>query len=273
MAILAHDIHNPVLLPRGRGVVATPLFRDACLYLMLSGAGLGVLVAGALAASAFGWRGAMVAIACYGLIALATLAGLARHAHPPRFGLANAITLGRAGLTTLILGVAGESLLGGMAVLGEGVRWALAFAALLILALDGLDGQAARRNGMASPFGAWFDMEADALFILAISLLAMAAGAVGAWVLLCGGMRYVFLLAGHFDERLTAALPPSLRRKSIYVAQAGAPIVALTPLCPPPAAAALCGAAFLLVLYSFGADCALLMRPRLEPGMAAPNSA
>ena len=124
-----------------------------------------------------------------------------------------------------------------------------------------ISGPKARRSGMASPFGAWFDMEADALFILGLAVLAMATGAIGPWILPCGGMRYLFLLASRLDERLSAPLPPSNRRKVIYVVQAAAPIIALAPPCPPSIAASLCAAAFVLVLYSFGVDCVALTRP------------
>ncbi len=220
-----------------------------------------VLVCGALGVSAFGWRGAAVSLLCFAFVARLTLTGLARYAHPPRFGPGNAITLSRSSLTAWLYGVAGEWLLGGLANLSSGFRWTLVCAALLVLVLDGLDGPAARRSGMASPFGAWFDMEADVLFILVLALLAIATGSVGPWILLCGAMRYLFLLACRLDDRLKAPLPPSARRKAIYVVQAAAPIITLAPVCAPSFAASLCAGAFVLVLYSFGADCLVLLRP------------
>ena len=39
-------------------------------------------------------------------------------------------------------------------------------------ALDGVDGWLARRSGIASAFGARFDMEIDALLILVLAVLA-----------------------------------------------------------------------------------------------------
>ena len=66
-----------------------------------------------------------------------------------------------------------------------------------LLALDGLDGWAAR-GARASPrrFGARFDMEVDALLILALAALAAGLGKAGPWVLGLGLMRYGFVLAG-----------------------------------------------------------------------------
>jgi phosphatidylglycerophosphate synthase len=235
-----------------------PLMRDAGLHLALFGAALGAVLSGAFAFGVLGWWGLATAALCYVVMAALILAGLARHAHPDRFGLANAITLGRAALTALLFGVAGEWLLGGMALTG-GLRWLLAGAASFILVLDGLDGPAARRSGMASPFGARFDMEADALFILALCLLTTACSMAGLWLLASAGLRYAFLAASQLDRRLAAPLPPLIRRKAIYVAQASAPILALIPLCPTGAVLLLCASAFGLVLYSFAADCRWLL--------------
>jgi phosphatidylglycerophosphate synthase len=256
MAILASDLFQ---VPPRRPLIPTPLFRDASLHMALFGGGLGAALLGALAGAALSWRGMIAALLCYGLMVLLTLGALVRHHHPSRFGLANAITLGRAAITAALFGLFGEWLLNGVPSFTDLQRWSLAFMAGLILILDGLDGPAARRSGLASPFGAWFDMEADALFVLSLYLLVMAAGIAGPWVLACGALRYLFILAGQFDDRHTAPLPALRRRKAIYVVQAGAPIVALTPFCPAAMAAPLCAAAFAFVLYSFGADCLWLL--------------
>ena len=48
------------------------------------------------------------------------------------------------------------------------------------------DGPAARRSGIASRFGARFDMETDALMILVLAVLAWRWDRAGAWVLLPG---------------------------------------------------------------------------------------
>ena len=89
--------------------------------------------------------------------------------------------------------------------------------------------------------------------------LGVLAALAGLWLLASAGLRYAFLVASHLDRRLAAPLPPLIRRKAIYVAQATSPILALIPLCPTKAALLLCISAFGLVLYSFAADCRWLL--------------
>jgi phosphatidylglycerophosphate synthase len=266
MAIIARDFANvPPLEANVRPIRANihpVLLRDTAMHLLLFGVGLAAGALVAFSVFGIGWRGAVTALFCYGLMGLLILAGLVRHAHPPRFGYANAITLTRAALTALLYGIGGEWLFGGLPALGEGLRWTLAIIAAVILILDGLDGTVARRTGMASPFGARFDMETDALFILAICWLVMATGAAGAWMLAFGSLHYAFLLAGMRLPRLNGPLRPLRRRKVIYVVQAAAPTFGLTPFCPPNVAWMLCAAAFFLVLLSFTTDSiTLLSRP------------
>jgi phosphatidylglycerophosphate synthase len=263
MALIARQVASLQSLESGvhavKGSIHPVLLRDALMHLRLSGVGLAAGTLLAYSVFGIGWRGAVTALACYGLMAMLVLAGLARHEHPPRFGFANAITLTRASMTALLYGIGGEWLFGGLPALGEGLRWSLAILAALILILDGLDGPVARRSGLASPFGARFDMEADALFVLAICWLVMATGAAGAWMLLFGSLRYAFLLVSLRLPRLNGPLEPARRRKAIYVAQAAAPTIGLTPFCPPSVAWGLCAAAFLLVLLSFAADSITLL--------------
>ncbi|MFI5309174.1 MAG: CDP-alcohol phosphatidyltransferase family protein, partial [Polyangiales bacterium] len=66
---------------------------------------------------------------------------------------------------------------------------------LAIFALDGLDGFIARRNGLASTFGARFDMECDALLVLVCSLVLYLHGRLGSYVLVAGALRYLYVLA------------------------------------------------------------------------------
>ena len=266
MAIIAEKFANVQPLKanvRPLGVNIHPdLFRDAWMHLTLFGVGLAAGTLVAFSVFGIGWQGAVTALACYGMMAMLIMAGLARHAHPNRFGYANAITLTRAALTALLYGIGGEWLFGGLPALGEGLRWSLAIMAALILILDGFDGAVARRTGMASAFGARFDMETDGLFILAICWLVMATGAAGGWMLAFGSLHYVFMLAGMLIPRLTAPLKPLRRRKIIYVAQAAAPTIGLTPFCPPGLAFVLCAVAFILVLLSFAADSITLLTRR-----------
>ena len=86
-------------------------------------------------------------------------------------------------------------------------------------ARDGADGWLARRSGVASAFGARFDMEIDALLIMALAVLAWQHGKAGGWVLLSGLLRYAFVGCGWFAPWLERPLPPSRRRQAVCVLQ------------------------------------------------------
>jgi phosphatidylglycerophosphate synthase len=67
--------------------------------------------------------------------------------------------------------------------------------ALLTLTLDAVDGWLARRLGLMSEFGAHFDMEVDALFVLSTGAELYLSGKLGAWILLGGVLRYLYVLS------------------------------------------------------------------------------
>src|SRR5262245_5092984 len=114
-----------------------------------------------------------------GVFAVTMLLAIASvRAHHPfaRFGPANAVTAFRALLAALVAALGGEpsqATLAGAAVT----------IASIAVVLDGVDGWLARRTQMASAFGARFDMEVDALLILALSALTWQHGKAGAWIL------------------------------------------------------------------------------------------
>ncbi len=235
-------------------VEAEPLRRSA--VLAVTGGAAAVLAAGAGMASVLpsGPAFALAAGGLYLAVAAGVLTAVADHHPHRRFGAANGVTLVRAVLACLI---------GGMIVIeGEppGGDWAAPAAALVALALDGLDGRMARRHGTASRFGARFDMEVDALLLTVLSVLVVASGKVGAWVLLIAAARYLFVAAGALWPWLRGDLPPSQRRKAVCVVQG----VALTLCLLPPLGAALAGplaaAALALLAWSFGADTCWLWR-------------
>jgi hypothetical protein len=88
-----------------------------------------------------------------------TAVTLVRAHHPfTRFGAANHMTLIRAGLVALVAGLIGEPAVAPLAAVAVSVAAAVEL-------LDGVDGWLARRDGLASGFGARFDMEIDALLI------------------------------------------------------------------------------------------------------------
>ncbi|NNU79449.1 CDP-alcohol phosphatidyltransferase [Halovulum dunhuangense] len=210
---------------------------------MLAG-GVASLLGGAI------WVAAAVA-AVGGAIALA---GLARHYPHRRLGLCNVVTLARGGL---VAGLAG--LLAAPQVLEGFVAWAALGVALLALAMDGLDGWAARRAGLSSDFGARLDMEVDVALGLILALLAWLSGKAGFWVLGLGLMRHVFVAAGWVLPALQGALFPSFRRKLVCVIQIAALIALMAPVVQPPLAGWIAGVALAILGASFLRDAVWLL--------------
>jgi phosphatidylglycerophosphate synthase len=230
-----------------------PLLFDALFDCAFAGAA--VTGAAAMAVAAGYAAVPAVAIPLYAGVCAFILLLLKDHGKQRRFGWANRVTLARACIVALL---AGFALDGGR--LGEAGRLALSLAALAALLLDGVDGRLARRRGTASAFGARFDMEVDALTVLVLSALVWRTGQAGAWVLLLGAARYAFVVAGMAFPVLAGELAPSRRRKAICGITVGALVPALLPAVPPAVAGGLCAAAGLLLMYSFGMDCILLVR-------------
>jgi phosphatidylglycerophosphate synthase len=181
------------------------------------------------------------------------------HAHPfARFGAANVVTTVRGGLVALVVSLVGEP----TAPIIAGAVVAVSIAVTL---LDSVDGWLARRDGVASPFGARFDMETDAALILALAMLAWLYGKAGPWVLLSGLLRYLFIAAGWIWPWMRRPLRPSVRGKTICVAQIVALILAITPGIGPPASASIAGVGLLALCYSFFVDTAWLWRHAGSP--------
>ena len=124
-------------------------------------------------------------VAATGTASLAALAAVARGTWTSsgRFGWANAVTACR----TAVVAAFGAFFCDAPAAL-------LAAGVLGLFALDGLDGWLARRNGTTSEFGALFDMETDAHFVMTIELVLYQRGDLGAWILVTGVLRYVYVL-------------------------------------------------------------------------------
>ncbi|HBG30717.1 CDP-alcohol phosphatidyltransferase family protein [Candidatus Macondimonas diazotrophica] len=170
---------------------------------------------------------------------------LPAHAPHVHWGWANHVTAGR-GCVLLIWLVWGWE----QPVLGwESVALGTAF-----LLADGLDGTIARRQGTASPFGARFDLEVDALFVLVAGLLLLRTGQVGAWVLISGLLRYGYLLAGRWQPALSRALPPSRRRAVFGVTNAALLTAGFAPVFSAAWVQAMAGVGLTLVLLSFLID-------------------
>lgn len=195
------------------------------------------------------WR--VTAIA--GLVLAVALVGLRRH-HPfTRLGPANVLTGGRTLVMALIAGMA-------TAPAAPTRVWPLIALASAGALADLFDGPLARRSGMASAFGARFDMEVDALLILALSVLVWRAVPVGPWIVAAGLLRYGFIAAGWVLPWMNGALPPSRRRQTLCVVQIVALIVCLGPPIPPAVVSPLAAASLALLAWSFAVDVRWLHR-------------
>ncbi|MDN3516206.1 CDP-alcohol phosphatidyltransferase family protein [Aquisalimonas lutea] len=200
------------------------------------------------------------------MLALAGAAGLfLLRAQLPVGGLgpASRVTLGRGVLALPLPALA----LHPEALAGSGA-WLPPVLAAMVLVLDGVDGWLARRIGSSSAFGARFDMELDALVLLALGLLVWRTGLTGPWVLLIGAMRYAFVVAGCLLPVLRAPLPPSFRRKAACVIPGITLTAVLVPGVPAGAARGGVAAALLVLAGSFLVDVAWLLRHRHQ-GLAA----
>jgi phosphatidylglycerophosphate synthase len=175
-----------------------------------------------------------------------------RRYHPhARFGAANWITAGRALLTVAIASFVFRDA-------SAAVRWTAGLLAGVAAALDGVDGWFARRSGLASAFGARFDMETDAALLMVLSVLVWRQGQAGAWVLLIGLTRYLFVAAGWIMRWLAGPLTPTRRGKTVAVVQMVTLAVAL--VVPRIVASTACAAALALLLWSFAIDVGRLWR-------------
>lgn len=186
-------------------------------------------------------------LAVFAAGAVLVLRGLPKH-HPfARFGAANQVTVSRGALVALLAGLIGERT-------GAGVPLLATAAAVTVAVLDGLDGWLARRQRTASDFGARFDMETDAVFILVLAVLAWQFDKTGAWVLLSGVLRYAFVAAGVVMPWLRRPLPHSARRKIVAVVQVVALIVTLAPFVPAALAAGVAALGLCALTGSFAVD-------------------
>ena len=193
------------------------------------------------------------AAASFVIVMLLTIGYLRGH-HPfARFGPANQITTARAGLVVLVASLIGEPTLPVVAA-------SAAAASLVVIVLDGVDGWLARRTRMESTFGARFDMEIDALLILALAILVWRHGKAGPWVLASGLLRYLFVAAGSVWPWMRRPLTPTLRGKTICIVQIAALILAIVPVITPPASTLAAAVGLLALCYSFLVDTLWLWR-------------
>jgi phosphatidylglycerophosphate synthase len=223
-----------------------------------------VLAVGLVCTAGLGWiigswieAGAMyplVAVAFFAVLFAAVVRVAGAHHPYPRFGPANGVTTIRAILAALAAGL----LVAHPA--SPVVLWPVIGMTALMAALDGLDGGLARAMRMPSAYGARFDMETDAAFILVLSALVWKYEKAGVWVLCCGLMRYVFVVAGWMLPWLAAPLRATRRGRAVAVGQLLGLGVALAPIVPRPASAAVAGVTLAVLAWSFAVDVAWLRR-------------
>lgn len=218
--------------------------------------GLGIVLVGLAArpflplSSAFPWR----SVALFAVLLGSAQARI--HTHPfPVLGPANLVTLGRLAIVALVLGLLNE-------VVAPALAGAATAAAAMAAALDGVDGRLARRSGMASPFGAKFDMDTDALLLLGMSALVWRHDKAGVWVLGIGLMRYAFVAAGLLLPWVRAPLTPTLRGRTVAALQIVALCAALAPVVPRAASASIAAVALIALAWSFAIDLGRLWSSR-----------
>jgi len=213
------------------------------------------------------------ALAIYAVVALLILRGLPRRLPGSGLGAANRVTLGR---VVLALPIGGAAIVPALPTT-TGLWWITGLA-LVVLALDGVDGWLARRTRTESQFGARFDMETDAALLMALSVIAWRAGPPGVWVLGIGALRYLFVAAGVAEPRLRADLTEDhLRRKTVCVVQVIALLVAVAPLALPTLQTAVAAVALTLLTWSFAVDVRWLLgtgdteHSRMDPASMEPR--
>ncbi len=202
----------------------------------------------------------VIAAAILASVFALVLHGLHEHDHP-RFGYANLVTALRAGIVSLLAAIVlfSANFANPKSAL---ITWAMIGAVLLVLAMDGVDGYLARRYRQQSALGARFDMEIDAFLILILSVAVFVLDKAGAWVILIGLMRYLFIAAQCVIAALRRPLFVSFRRKLICVVQVAVLCAVLVPGLGQPISAALCVLALATLVYSFAADVWWLMTQR-----------
>lgn len=259
--------HSPVPLPAGRTRPAVAglhaaLLRDA------ARAGVAVLVVllsmAVVAARAAGLGADFIvkALLLFAAGAVWVWRGLRAGAHPhARFGAANRVTLLRLAFASLLAALLGEAV-PAPPLQPTSLAWVVFALAALTALLDAVDGALARRSGLASRFGARFDMETDAAYTLVLCALVWQAGQAGPWVLAAGLMRYAFVAAAVPFPWLAGPLLPSRRRQAICAVQITTLIVCLVPIVPSSLASLLAAASLLLLGVSFAVDVRALSQAR-----------
>ena len=163
-----------------------------------------------------------------------------------QWGPADSITFARLILTGGVAALVADSVGGG------GHRPILIALAAASLILDAGDGQVARRTGTSSRFGARFDMEADQ--VLAVVLSVYIGTTLGWWAAAIGLFRYAYVLASWVWPWLSGPLLPRMSRKVVAASQGAVLVVASTGLLPTSIAQICVAISIATLIWSFGKD-------------------
>ena len=104
------------------------------------------------------------------------------------------------------------------------------------------------------------------LLIMALAILAWRYDKAGAWVVMSGLLRYLFLAAGWWWPWLQRPLPPVRRRQAICVVQILALILVMVPAVTPPFSTVLSAVALGALCYSFLIDILWLLETNVDRG-------
>jgi phosphatidylglycerophosphate synthase len=219
-----------------------------------------LVVLATLAATVGLSRAGWLAGAAYALGTWLLLSRALRDTDVDGWGPANTVTLARLTLAGGVAALVADSVVGGQAPL-----WALTALAAVALLLDAVDGQVARRTASTSRLGARFDMEADSVLLLVLSIFV--ATSLGWWVLAIGAFRYAFVALSWGLPWLRAPLPPRLSRKTVAALQGVALVAASAGVLSRPETIACVGGALALLSWSFGTDIHWL-RQQASPAVA-----
>jgi phosphatidylglycerophosphate synthase len=230
------------------------LKRDAALY---SGAGLAATLV--FSAAAHAWlslplSGMPVAASIFAAFTGFIMIRLNEHSPHRALGPANRITLLRTALAATLAAMT----LYPVVLASHG--WVVTGLMVVTLALDGVDGWAARRFKVVSPFGARLDQELDALFTLILAFAVYRFGNAGAWILIVGAWHYVFHGLRSLSPKFRQSLPFSQRRRVVCALNLTLLIACASPAFQPDVATMIALAAVLLLSASFVIDIVWLMR-------------
>jgi phosphatidylglycerophosphate synthase len=225
---------------------------------LLSQVVLLVAVAGTVGLTVSGW---LVGIACGLGTNVALARGLNRYGSGA-LGPADRVTLVRATLVGAVAALMATAFVRPAAVP------ALVTLSVVALVLDAVDGWVARRTGTASPLGARFDGEVDALLILVLSIYV--SDSIGPWVLVIGAARYLFLVAGWLVPWMRPQLPPRYWRKTVAAIQGITLTVAAADVVPRRGTEVALVVALASLTESFGRDVWWLRRETVPSELRLP---